>query len=64
MLELLEPQLLTNSKNEGAKMSRRITTTCPICGSRYSQDWEDPDECPYCDGEEEVDDDDDSGEDE
>ena len=45
-------------------MPRRITNTCPICGSRYAQDWEDPDECPFCDGEEIDDEDDDSGEDE
>ena len=38
-------------------MTRRITNTCNICGARYSQDWEEPDECPYCDGEEIVDDD-------
>jgi hypothetical protein len=30
-------------------MTRRITNTCNICGARYSQDWEDQDECPYCD---------------
>ena len=45
-------------------MPRRITNTCPICGSRYTQDWEEPDECPHCDGEDIDDDDDDSGEDE
>jgi len=43
---------------------RRITNICPICGSRYSQDWEEQDECPYCDGEEIDDDDEESEEDE
>ena len=38
-------------------MSRRITVTCNICGRKYLQDWEEPDECPYCDGEEECDED-------
>jgi hypothetical protein len=30
-------------------MGRYMTQTCPNCKARYSQDWEEPDECPYCD---------------
>ena len=43
-------------------MGRYMTQRCPNCGARYLQDWEEPDECPYCDGEtqpEEVEDPDD-----
>jgi len=29
-------------------MRRNITNVCPICHRKYRQDWEDPDECPYC----------------
>ena len=39
-------------------MPRRITNICGVCGCRrYRQDWEEPDECPYCDGEVEDDND-------
>ena len=31
-------------------MGRYMTNMCPNCKQRYLQDWEDPDECPYCDG--------------
>ena len=27
---------------------RRVTNRCPDCGERWTQDWEDPDECPRC----------------
>ena len=32
-------------------MGRYMTQQCPNCGAKYSQNWEEPDECPYCDGE-------------
>jgi uncharacterized Zn-finger protein len=28
---------------------RTFTTTCSYCGMKFQQDWEEPDECPYCD---------------
>ena len=34
--------------------SRTFPVTCPKCGAKYRQDWEEPDECPNgCDDEEE-----------
>ena len=27
-------------------MSRYMKVRCPICGQRYTQNWEEPDECP------------------
>jgi len=38
-------------------MPRKFSWTCPACGKKSLQDWEDPDECPYCDGEEHDEDD-------
>ena len=29
-------------------MRRTSRNTCPVCGGRWTQSWEDPDECPYC----------------
>lgn len=29
-------------------MSRRQSNNCPLCGNSWTQDWEDPDECPKC----------------
>ena len=32
-------------------MGRYFAKRCPDCGVTYMQDWEEPDECPYCNGE-------------
>lgn len=41
-------------------MGRYMQLICSCCGRKYRQDWEEPDECPYCehieDPEEEDDD--------
>jgi hypothetical protein len=29
-------------------MSRRVTESCLQCGATWTQDWEEPPECPYC----------------
>jgi len=29
-------------------MSRTVTEYCGRCGAHWSQDWEEPVECPYC----------------
>ena len=44
-------------------MGRYMTQRCPNCGRRYLQDWEEPDECPYCDGETQTDEVEDSDDD-
>ena len=37
-------------------MGRYIVQKCPNCGRSHLQDWEEPDECPYCDGRDRGDD--------
>jgi hypothetical protein len=32
-------------------MSRPIKEHCPLCGHVWWQDWEEPSDCPACDGE-------------
>ena len=41
-------------------MGRYFAKRCPNCGRTYMQDWESPDECPYCDGGDSDDEDDDA----
>ena len=44
-------------------MARTMGSSCSICGARWMQDWEEPDECPNgCYDMEDDDDDDDEEE--
>ena len=35
---------------------RKFTWLCPRCRKKSLQDWEEPEECPYCDGDEDEED--------